>query len=156
MAPTMRRPARFWLNLTQLVLLVGCSGRLPLDINGSAPDRQKLPVELAGNGSDEGWRGAAGASGRWRGGSAGTSVMPQPGQEPSICGDRRIQPTELCDGPNLNGHTCASLGYNGGGSLFCNATTCNFDTIMCRMSPGQWGTPPPVTEWDAGTDDAGN
>jgi hypothetical protein len=35
---------------------------------------------------------------------------------------------------NLNGATCKTLGYRGGGELRCNATTCQYDTISCRMS----------------------
>lgn len=69
------------------------------------------------------------------GGSTGTSSMPSTMAPMSICGDTVITaPTEKCDRTNLNGATCQSLGYNGGGTLLCNPTTCNYDTIMCRMT----------------------
>lgn len=56
---------------------------------------------------------------------------------PAICGDTVITPpTESCDRTNLNGATCEKLGYNGGGTLLCNPTTCMYDTIMCRMTVG--------------------
>jgi hypothetical protein len=52
----------------------------------------------------------------------------------SLCGNRQVDPLERCDGTNLNGATCNSLGYRGGGELRCNATTCQYDTIRCVMS----------------------
>ena len=37
---------------------------------------------------------------------------------------------EQCDGQNLNGFNCESLG-NTGGTLLCDPVTCTFDTAMC-------------------------
>ena len=78
-----------------------------------------------------------------QGGSTGTMSMPMMAQ--AVCGDGQITaPTEACDKTNLNNATCQSLGYNGGGTLLCNPTTCSYDTIMCRMtvpmSTGSAGT----------------
>jgi hypothetical protein len=150
----MRSFTGVWLNLTQLFLVACGSGHLPLDVNGGLREHDKLPVEFAGDGSAGSTRGAAGAAGApWSGPSAsGTGVMlvpPSRGQ--AVCGDGQIQTTELCDRMNLNGATCASLGYFGG-VLLCNPTTCNFDTLMCRSMPRE---SPPTTSEDAGTDDAG-
>lgn len=152
----MRSPARFWLTLTQWALLAGCSGHLPLDINGSAPDHDKLPVELAGSGA--GMRGAAGA------GVAGASRTTPgradagPPKNPPVCGDGQIQaPEEACDRANLNGASCQSLGYSAGGTLLCNPSTCTYDTIMCRMTvfvDAGVGRPTPG-DTDAGSEDAG-
>jgi hypothetical protein len=50
------------------------------------------------------------------------------------CGDGMINPGEQCDGANLQGFDCASLGL-GGGMLACDPITCTFDTSMC-MPPG--------------------
>ena len=68
--------------------------------------------------------------------TAGTGMTSMPAKaSTAICGDGVITaPNEACDNTNLNAATCASLGFNGGGTLLCNATTCNYDTIMCRMS----------------------
>jgi hypothetical protein len=71
-------------------------------------------------------------------------ITQQPQQPPLVmvaqCRDGMITPpTESCDGMNLNGATCQSLGYNGGGTLLCNPTTCTYDTIMCRMTVGNPG-----------------
>lgn len=67
------------------------------------------------------------------GSTAGQMSMPAMAQ--AICGDGQITaPTEACDKTNLNGATCQSLGFSGGGTLLCNPTTCNYDTIMCRMT----------------------
>ncbi|HKU36488.1 MAG TPA: hypothetical protein VJR89_00035 [Polyangiales bacterium] len=66
-------------------------------------------------------------------GSQSSQTSPQS----AICGDTVITaPQESCDRTNLNGATCQSLGYNGGGTLLCNMTTCTYDTIMCRMTVG--------------------
>lgn len=67
-----------------------------------------------------------------------TGTMTQPiGTTSAVCGDNMITaPMEACDKTNLNGATCQMLGFNGGGTLLCNPTTCNYDTIMCRMSTG--------------------
>lgn len=67
-------------------------------------------------------------------GSVGIMSMPST-QALAQCGDGVITaPSEKCDKTNLNGATCQTLGYNGGGNLLCNPTTCNYDTIMCRMT----------------------
>jgi hypothetical protein len=64
----------------------------------------------------------------------------QPATVQAICGDTIITaPSEKCDGSNLNGTDCRSLGFTGGGTLLCNPTTCTFDTIMCRMTVGTGG-----------------
>jgi hypothetical protein len=46
------------------------------------------------------------------------------------CGNGAIDPGESCDGANLNGQTCVSLGFAGGGVLTCTAG-CGFDTSGC-------------------------
>lgn len=58
------------------------------------------------------------------------------------CGDGVRAATEMCEANDLNGATCNSLGYTGGGKLECNKTTCAYDVLMCRMggSTGSAGT----------------
>ncbi len=51
------------------------------------------------------------------------------------CGNGKIDPNEQCDGANLNGFTCESLG-NAGGTLKCDPVTCTFDTSMCDGGGG--------------------
>lgn len=46
------------------------------------------------------------------------------------CGDGMIAPGEQCDGADLQGFDCESLGL-GGGTLGCDPRTCTFDTSMC-------------------------
>src|SRR3989344_1023797 len=48
-----------------------------------------------------------------------------------FCGDGVIQSNELCDGTNLNGKTCPTLGYVSG-SLRCTST-CTFDVRECHF-----------------------
>lgn len=51
------------------------------------------------------------------------------------CGDAMIMPGEQCDGTELQGFTCESLGLNGG-TLSCDPVTCTFDTSMCSSTSG--------------------
>lgn len=48
---------------------------------------------------------------------------------PDTCGDGARQGTEACDGSDLAGETCATLGYTGG-TLGCQVR-CDFDTSGC-------------------------
>lgn len=47
------------------------------------------------------------------------------------CGDGVMDPDEACDGEDLGGLTCASLGYPGGGALACT-DECRLDLSGCR------------------------
>lgn len=50
-----------------------------------------------------------------------------------VCGDGIIGSGEQCDGSNLGGATCVSIGF-GGGSLSCNAN-CAYSTSQCISIP---------------------
>jgi len=49
------------------------------------------------------------------------------------CGDGSRQPSEQCDGLDLSGATCASIGFDGG-TLSCDAS-CNLDRTGCKSTP---------------------
>jgi hypothetical protein len=51
------------------------------------------------------------------------------GDHPGACGNSRVDPGEDCDGANLVGMSCASLGL-GDGQLSCD-DACGFDTSQC-------------------------
>ena len=53
----------------------------------------------------------------------------------SSCDDGIIQEVEECDGNNLGGATCQSIGYEGG-TLACSSD-CAFDTSGCLNAPGE-------------------
>ncbi len=54
-----------------------------------------------------------------------------PAKTVDACGDGFIDPAEECDGSNLQGQTCESLGhYNLNGTLGCTAT-CEYDRADC-------------------------
>jgi hypothetical protein len=55
-----------------------------------------------------------------------------------VCGDGVVDPGEQCDGANLQGFDCASLGL-GGGVLACDPIICVFDTSMCMPGGGTSG-----------------
>jgi hypothetical protein len=54
------------------------------------------------------------------------------------CGNGVIDAGEQCDGNDLQGFDCASLGLNGG-TLACDGMMCTFDTSMCSSSTGTSG-----------------
>jgi hypothetical protein len=47
------------------------------------------------------------------------------------CGNAMLDPGEECDGPDLGGNSCVTLGYSGG-ALGCTPM-CTLDTGMCTM-----------------------
>lgn len=64
----------------------------------------------------------------------------------STCGNGVKQGVEQCDGADLDGATCASLGYTLGGALSCTSG-CGYDTLGCdsQASPATGQT----TCWDS-------
>ena len=65
---------------------------------------------------------------------------------PPACGDQVRAGDELCDGTDLAGETCLSLGFDGG-DLACGGA-CTFDTSACT------GTGPSCGDDDATGDEA--
>lgn len=61
----------------------------------------------------------------------------------SVCGNEIVEGGEDCEGENLNGHTCKSLGF-GPGTLSCDIA-CSFDTHNCSPAPLPTPTPAPTT-----------
>jgi hypothetical protein len=57
-------------------------------------------------------------------GSAGTGGVPK------TCGNGSVDPGEDCEGSNLNGGSCTSLGFQSG-TLAC-ASSCRYDTSACQ------------------------
>ena len=51
------------------------------------------------------------------------------------CGNNLAESPEVCDGTDLNGQTCVSQGFAGGGTLACNGTCTGFDTSGCIGGP---------------------
>ncbi|GBD34352.1 hypothetical protein HRbin35_00064 [bacterium HR35] len=56
---------------------------------------------------------------------------------PGVCGNNLKEPGEECDGPDLGGQSCVSLGYSGG-TLSCNSN-CTFNASQCTISPPSGG-----------------
>jgi hypothetical protein len=50
----------------------------------------------------------------------------------SVCGNGVREPLEVCDGSDLAGETCVTLGFESG-TLACNASCSAFDTSGCRF-----------------------
>ena len=59
-----------------------------------------------------------------------TTVEPTTNSTGGSCGDGVVDADEQCDGGDLNGLTCQSLGYDGG-TLACDGITCTYDTSGC-------------------------
>lgn len=49
---------------------------------------------------------------------------------PPVCDDGEIESPEVCDGANLGGEDCVSLGFTGG-TLACDSSCLAFDTSSC-------------------------
>ena len=63
--------------------------------------------------------------------NCGTSYLGSPmTQACTLCGNGTIDSGEQCDGANLGGGSCTSLGYTGGGTLSCSAS-CQYNTSQC-------------------------
>lgn len=63
----------------------------------------------------------------------------------SVCGDEIVEGPEDCEGSDINGKTCSSIGF-GGGDLTCDIA-CSFDTTAClppTPTPTPSSTPTPV------------
>ncbi|GIW66877.1 MAG: hypothetical protein KatS3mg095_0775 [Candidatus Parcubacteria bacterium] len=56
---------------------------------------------------------------------------------PGVCGNNIKEPGEECDGSDLGGQNCVSLGYSGG-TLTCNSN-CTFNTSQCTIQPPAGG-----------------
>lgn len=69
-------------------------------------------------------------------GSSSTSGDPTTGGTGNAgCGDGVVSPGEQCDGADLQGLDCTSLGL-GTGTLGCDPMMCTFDTSMCMSDSG--------------------
>lgn len=64
------------------------------------------------------------------------------------CGDGVLQQGELCDGADLGGETCSTIGHRGG-TLGCTAT-CSYDTTDCVLWHPGWEYRRPITVTNAG------
>lgn len=64
-----------------------------------------------------------------------------PGQRGPICGNNKREGSEVCDGTDLGGQSCSSLGAGTTGALRC-ATNCKFDVLLCSSPtrPSSGGT----------------
>jgi hypothetical protein len=95
------------------------------------------------------------------------ALLHDPNYSPSGCGDGAIGAGEQCDGADLGGADCTSLGYTLDGTLSCTAS-CAYDTTLCESQafPGSGqttahqadkndGIPGPVAVPDDGTVRAG-
>ncbi len=64
------------------------------------------------------------------GGETGGDDSDSPVIVDEVCGDGDIQEGEVCDGDNLGGETCQSLGH-GAGELACRSNCTDFDRSNC-------------------------
>ncbi|MEM9452630.1 MAG: lamin tail domain-containing protein [Myxococcota bacterium] len=111
------------------VMAIGCRPEFP-GIEGFLPESSSTAGESSsgvGSSVDEGSSSGEGS----------TSVPSVASSESStsdiimiVCGDGLVQGNEDCDGDDLNGEDCESLGYPGG-RLLC-ADDCSFDEASCE------------------------
>ncbi|MFH0943000.1 MAG: hypothetical protein V1810_02380 [Candidatus Beckwithbacteria bacterium] len=72
---------------------------------------------------------------------AGTADFLEATVKISICGNGIVEGGEDCEGLDLNGEDCVSLGY-GPGTLSCDIS-CSFDTYDCTPAPSPSPSPSP-------------
>jgi hypothetical protein len=73
-----------------------------------------------------------------------TSACP-PRPAPGSCGNGTVELGESCDGADLGGASCSSLGYSFGGTLACE-DWCQFDTRECVR---KWPATGQTTCWNS-------
>jgi cysteine-rich repeat protein len=78
---------------------------------------------------------------------AGYACAGTPSSCDPVCGDAMIVGAETCDGANLGGFTCATVGFPMGGTLLCSPT-CRLDSTSCASGPCGNGTVDPTEECD--------
>ena len=66
---------------------------------------------------------------------------------PPFCGDNKAKGGEACDGSDLRGNSCTSLGFDGG-ALACTGS-CELDTSGCTTSATPTCGAPPRPRRDA-------
>lgn len=59
----------------------------------------------------------------------------------AVCGNDLTEISEMCDGTDLGGEDCMSLGFQNGGTLACNQFCSGFDFSMCMGMGGDCCTP---------------
>lgn len=120
----------------------GSSGGNPTTGPGGSVTGGDEDSTSVGNSTGIGGTTSGGSTSGSTSGSTGPGPDETGGTGPVIggCGNGTIDQNEQCDGQNLNGFTCESLG-NTGGTLLCDAVTCTFDTSLCTndMSGGTSG-----------------
>lgn len=105
--------------------------------SGAATDGPGNSSGVADNGNDGT---TAAADGTTSGTPETTTGTPgtDSGGNTGNCGNGAIDAGEQCDGADLQGFDCASLGLSGG-TLACDPVMCTFDTSMCTAGPGTSG-----------------
>jgi hypothetical protein len=99
-----------------------------VDGTGPSSETSASPGETGGSSGDSG--SSSGDSGD-SSGEPGSSSSGEPGGPG--CGDDVLDPGEQCDGANLAGYDCVTLGPDfTGGALAC-APDCSFDTSACMI-----------------------
>ncbi len=100
--------------------------------SGESPEDSSGPAS-----GDSSTTGAGTSEDRGTTSTTGVGTTSTDGNDSTIpgCGDGTISPGEQCDGEELQGFDCNSLGLNGG-VLSCDPITCTFDTSMCTSTSG--------------------
>lgn len=100
----------------------------PGSTSSTDPSGTSVADDTTGKSDETGEPGTTGPAG------SSTSGDPTTG-DPGGCGDGVVSPGEQCDGADLQGLDCTSLGL-GTGTLGCDPMMCTFDTSMCMSDSG--------------------
>ena len=80
--------------------------------------------------------------------SSSTTSTSSSGSPPVGCGNGVLDPGEICDGADLNGHSCTELGYANPAGLTC-AAACTLEQSGCKPVCGN-GQVEPTEQCDDG------
>lgn len=117
-----------------LMLLTACDGTITFE---TGPDDDDAASSGSEPESTTGEPDNGSTSGSSEGSSEGSSDGHMESGEPA-CGDDMIEGDEVCDGNDLDGQTCVSLGL-GEGELGCSEDCMAFDPAGCSVEMAQCG-----------------
>ena len=123
------RKLRWWALLSSATLLAACGDSGTGGAGGGDGGSSTGGAATGGAATGGAATGGAATGGAATGGAATGGAETGGGGAGPVCGDGFAEQDEECDGADLDGGTCVSLGFDGG-TLECS-NDCTYDTTSC-------------------------